>query len=186
MMTKQKVDWSTILISQGSPMLTRESDDILTAISWAVLRQEMFMAAMHQTPVGTSINLSKLGSIGQGDDHALSNQMLLNLMETLDYCFGDDKSTATYDRLLHRALLWKETLPESFTPVMYSRRRKGETFPQIWFLNDCIATGVQYFQLVRILLIVHDPRFPRTSRSQKVATQWVDVSLFPCLLRIAR
>lgn len=103
--------------------------------------------------------------------------MLVELLATVQYCFGDDKNTATYDRLLESSSTWMMTNPSSFTPVMIRRRQGGEVFPDIWLLNDCVAAGLQYFHLARILLVVHDPRVPRLCRAGQEASRWIDVSV---------
>ncbi|KAH7143570.1 hypothetical protein EDB81DRAFT_652709 [Dactylonectria macrodidyma] len=146
-------------------------DDVL----WARLRQEVFLAVLHQIPLTMDVSRPQLEHLTQGrDDRARANQMLVELLATVQYCFGDDKNTATYDRLLESSSTWMTTNPSSFTPVMTRRRQKNDVFPDIWLLNDCVAAGLQYFHLARILLVVHDPRVPRLGRAGQEAARLID------------
>ncbi|KAF7542237.1 hypothetical protein G7Z17_g11763 [Cylindrodendrum hubeiense] len=155
----------------GSRTLETSRDDVL----WARLRQELFLAVMNQIPLGMDVSRARLDHLTQSrDDHARANRMLVELLATVQYCFGDDKNTAAYDRLLEASSTWMMRNPSSFTPVMIRRRQKGEVFPDIWLLNDCVAAGLQYFHLARILLVVHDPRVPRLCKAGQDASRWID------------
>ncbi|KAK7432223.1 hypothetical protein QQZ08_001168 [Neonectria magnoliae] len=144
---------------QTSPLAPRALETLHDDVLWARLRQELYLAVLNQIPLSMDVAHSRFDHLTQsGDDRARANKMLVDLLATVQYCFGNDKSTATYDRLLESSSNWMMTNPSSFTPVMIRRRQAGEVFPEIWLLNDCVAAGLQYFHLARILLVVYDPR----------------------------
>ncbi|KPM44085.1 hypothetical protein AK830_g2400 [Neonectria ditissima] len=160
---------------QTSPLASRALENLHDDVLWARLRQELFLAVLNQIPLNIDVTHSRFDLLTQnGDDRARANRMLVDLLATVQYCFGDDKSTATYDRLLDSSSHWMMTNPSSFTPVMIRRRQAGEVFPDIWLLNDCVAAGLQYFHLARILLVVYDPRVPRLRRAGQEASRWID------------
>lgn len=75
---------------------------------------------------------------------------------------------------------------QSFLPIYiheadYSR---GEVFPEIWYLNHCQLTGIQYLELARILLVVYDPKIPHMGLGRRAAVQSVDQALIAIVLRI--
>ncbi|KAI5458693.1 hypothetical protein BGZ63DRAFT_362543 [Mariannaea sp. PMI_226] len=144
-------------------------------ILWARLRQEIFMSISNQEPLTLSSDQSGLEHMARTrDDRARANQMLIGLMDIVQYCFGSDKNTYSYDKLVESSSTWMMTNPSSFSPVMIRRRQAGDVFPEIWFLNDCVAAGLQYFHLARILLVVYDPRVPQLCRARKQASQWIE------------
>ncbi|KAH7159565.1 hypothetical protein B0J13DRAFT_433870 [Dactylonectria estremocensis] len=156
-------------------LLSRSLDASHDDVLWARLRQELFLAVLHQIPLTMDVSRSRLDHLTRDrDDRTRANKMLIELLATVQYCFGDDKNTATYDRLLESCSTWMTTNPSSFTPVMICRRQERDVFPDIWLLNDCVAAGLQYFHLARILLIVHNPRVPRLGRAGQEAARWID------------
>ncbi|KAK7397751.1 hypothetical protein QQX98_012878 [Neonectria punicea] len=160
---------------QTSPLASRALETLHDDVLWARLRQELFLAVLNQIPLSIDVAHSRFDHLTQSrDDRARANKMLVDLLATVQYCFGNDKSTATYDRLLESSSNWMVTNPSSFTPVMIRRRQAGEVFPDIWLLNDCVAAGLQYFHLARILLVVYDPRVPRLCRAGQEASRWID------------
>ncbi|KAH6984509.1 hypothetical protein BKA56DRAFT_581102 [Ilyonectria sp. MPI-CAGE-AT-0026] len=160
---------------QVSPLASRPLETSHDDVLWARLRQELFLAVLNQIPPSMDVARSRLDRLTESrDDRARANKMLVELLATVQYCFGDDKNTSTYDRLLESSSTWMMTNPSSFTPVMIRRRQGREVFPDIWLLNDCVAAGLQYFHLARILLVVHDPRVPRLCRAGQEASRWID------------
>lgn len=161
-----------------SPLSTRVPVTFHDAVMWACLRQELFLAVMNQAPIDDQDTYrSALEHLTHtSDDFSRTNRMLLKLMEVVRFCFGEGKDTTTYDELLESTASWMRSTPASFTPVMTRRKCNGAPFPEIWLLNDCIASGLQYYHLSRILLIVHDPRVPRLCRARREASRWIDVS----------
>jgi hypothetical protein len=165
----------------GSPLSSRALETFHDDILWARLRQEIFWAVLNQEPLTLNLSRSRLEHLTRTrDDRARANKMLVELMDTVQYCFGADKNTSTYDRLLESSSTWMVTNPSSFTPVMIRRRQPGEVFPEIWLLNDCVAAGLQYFHLARIFLVVYDPRVPQLCRARKQASRWIEVSEAHC------
>ncbi|KAH7249600.1 hypothetical protein B0J15DRAFT_497965 [Fusarium solani] len=161
-----------------SPLLTRVPITFHDAVMWACLRQELFLAVMNQAPIDQDTYRSGLEHLTHtSDDFSRTNRMLLKLMEVVRFCFGEGKDTTTYDELLESTASWMRSTPASFTPVMTRRKCNGEPFPEIWLLNDCIAAGLQYYHLSRILLIVHDPRVPRLCRARREASRWIDAQV---------
>lgn len=133
---------------------------------------------MHQTPIDMDLDRLNVDFHMQPtNDESWTKMILLYLVETAQYCFGDDKSPEKYDKLLSQVSAWADKKPCSFTPVYSCASKVGSMLPELWFLNDCVAAGLQYYHLIRILLTSHHPRIPRLGSAQKAATQWIDVSL---------
>ncbi|KJZ74272.1 hypothetical protein HIM_06278 [Hirsutella minnesotensis 3608] len=138
---------------------------------WAVLWQELYIAIMHQTPLPPGSDEHLLHELTSGgDDRTWTNRMLLHLFNTVRYCFSEERSTATYDRLVSYSATWMESKPSSFDPV-FIRISRDAMFPHISLLNDVVAAGLQYYHLVRILLLAHNPRLPLLGAAQKTAKQ---------------
>ncbi|CAM1501234.1 Fc.00g103960.m01.CDS01 [Cosmosporella sp. VM-42] len=151
------------------------SEQFLQAIFWARLRQELYLAIMSQAPMQLNMNTINIDNfIRPDEDEAWAKQMILYLVDTVQYCFGDAKDPTIYDRLLGQASAWAETKPNSFTPVYLHHPQDGSMLPEIWLLDDTIAAGLQFYHLVRILLTSHNPRIPRLGNAQKTATKWID------------
>lgn len=76
------------------------------------------------------------------DDCTWANRIILHCAETLTFCYGEDGQTIEkYKELLDYNQAWQILTPPTFNPI-YSKqpdRAKGEVFPAVWYLDDCIG-----------------------------------------------
>ncbi|KAI3392525.1 hypothetical protein diail_5536 [Diaporthe ilicicola] len=71
---------------------------------------------------------------------------------------------------------WMKNRPETCSPVFICKE-EDKPFPEICLLNDNVVLGLQYYHLVRILLIAYDPGIPRLGLEQKAAVRSMDEAL---------
>lgn len=105
-----------------------------------------------------------------------TNRILLQLVDTLDYCYGSHLETAE-DSIQRHRMLWDQSdqwylmKPPSFDPVAVEKIQGGypasSSFKsKIWVLSDAAATGLLNYHLLRILLLSFDPTMPRIGPSR--------------------
>lgn len=145
---------------------------------WASLRQEMFIAITnHDGKACVSWDMETLHQLQSSPgDEKWTNRVFLQLISALQYCSGDTKSSAVYDRLVDDLGQWMQSKPTWFTPILFQPPQNGQLFPGIWLLNEFAAVASQYYHLVRIILIAHNPRMPSLGPAKRVAAQRRDVS----------
>lgn len=125
---------------------------------------------MHQRPVNIDLNHPCLSQDTQGsEDDTWANRIFLHLLDAIQYCFGDERNPATYDRLVSYLSTWVESKPNSFRPVFIRRNATGAGFPEIWLLNSAVASGLQWYHLARVLLLAHNPRLPQFGAAKRSA-----------------
>lgn len=147
-------------------------------VLWASVRQAIYMAIMHQkTPVlyRECLNIDPT-STSPGDDRRWAARITLLLVDVICYCFGEDKSLAGHSALVEYAEEWMKNRPETFSPVFICKE-DDRPFPEIFLLNEHAVLGLQYYHLVRILLIAYDPGIPRLGLEQKAAVRSMDETL---------
>lgn len=145
-------------------------------IIWAGLWQEMFLSVMHQRPVNADMNHPCLRQDIQGsDDRTWASRIFLHLLDAIQYCFGEERSPATYDRLVSYLATWMESKPDYFRPIFFRRDDTGAGFPEIWLLNSAVVSGLQWYHLVRVLLLAHNPRLPQFGAAKRSAKRTRDV-----------
>ncbi|KAF2452412.1 hypothetical protein BDY21DRAFT_294800, partial [Lineolata rhizophorae] len=145
------------------------------AAFWVGLRQEVYMAVIHQRPIG--LNLDRLTfdrSFSPAADHVWANRMVLHLANVIQYCFGDDGNIATYKQLVEYSAAWMASKPPSFIPIFVEQPEGENMFPEVLLLSDSIVVGLQYYHLARILLIAHNPKIPRLGPAQRTAIRLMD------------
>lgn len=101
--------------------------------------------------------------------------MVVLCADVLRFCFSDAPQTnEAYTYLENQVQTWYSSKPASFTPVYYREARGEEIFPEIWYVGDEYATGVQHFHLSRILLSSHNPSIPRLGPGRAAALKAMD------------
>ncbi|KAE8333572.1 hypothetical protein BDV39DRAFT_199291 [Aspergillus sergii] len=101
-----------------------------------------------------------------------ANRVILNCAHTLMYCYDERSHTVKeYEQLWDYNQGWNRMAPPTFNPIYLRQpdRSKGEVFPELWFLDDCIVTAIQHWHLARILLAAFDPRVPRLGPGRRAA-----------------
>lgn len=147
-------------------------------VLWASVRQAIYMAIMHQKPpilYRECLNIDPT-STSPGDDRRWAARITLLLVDVICYCFGEDKSLTEHSALVEYAEEWMKNRPETFSPVFICKE-DDRPFPEIFLLNEHAVLGLQYYHLVRILLIAYDPGIPRLGLEQKAAVRSMDETL---------
>lgn len=183
--------WSRLL-SVGSA-----AETIRHAVFWAFVREEIYISIMYQRRPTCFIDpgsgrLDVESGLGPADDYSWANRITWHLLVVLEYCFGEHKDVTTYGRLVDYAEAWMQARPASFTPIfIQDKRSRGiedspegarqeeplTYFPDIICLSDLAVLGLQYYHLVRILLIAYDPGIPRVGFDQRAAARAIDQSM---------
>lgn len=142
---------------------------------------------MQQRPVNVNINNPCFNQNAQGnDDRSWANRMLLHLLDAIQYCFGEERSPAAYDRLVSYLATWAESKPASFRPLFIRKSLHGAVFPEIWLLNSAAVAGLQWYHLARILLLANNPRLPQFGAAKRSAKSSRDVRKIVFILRLPR
>ncbi|UDD59891.1 hypothetical protein AFCA_007309 [Aspergillus flavus] len=105
-------------------------------------------------------------------DPTWANRVILHCAHTLTYCYDERSHTMKeYEKLWDYNQGWDRMVPPTFNPIYLRQpdRSKGEVFPELWFLDDCIVTAIQHWHLARILLLAFDPRVPRLGPGRRAA-----------------
>lgn len=147
-------------------------------VLWASVRQSIYLAVMHQKPpvlYRECLNIDP-ATTSPGDDRKWAAKITLLLVDVICYCFGEDKSLAGHSTLVEYAEEWMKNRPETFSPL-FACKEDDRPFPEIFLLNDNVVLGLQYYHLVRILLIAYDPGIPRLGLEQKAAVRSMDETL---------
>lgn len=162
---------------QNPHNFTPSSDSNEGKLLWTSVWLDLYRSITRETTVQSTLHRSTLGEMSLGtDDRTWTNRILLNLVDAVDYSFGTTQSSATYNRLISYSTTWMESKPDSFTPILIQESSKGLTFPEILLISDIAIAGLQYYHLVRILLIANNPLVPRFGSSRKPAIEKQDVS----------
>lgn len=159
-----------------SPGVLREPDR-LTSLRRAALivafRQEVYMAFACQRPVLPAFYLPEIDRCldSPTDDGTWTNRILLHLVDTLKFCFGDepmspDQAMEKHSDLLKYAEEWYAKKPPSFNALFLDENTDRRIAPDIWILSDAAATGLLNYHLLRILLLSFDPHTPRVGPSR--------------------
>ncbi|KAF7527325.1 hypothetical protein G7054_g10529 [Neopestalotiopsis clavispora] len=151
------------------------------------LRQELFIALVSQRPVLPAFSLLRFNRSLEGptDDYTWANRIMPFAVDVLDFCYGQNttssiESAIRFDELTAYAEQWFDRKPATFNPIYVeetfgnkegSGERTGCLYPTIWLLNDAVATGLQNYYLVRILLLAYNPHMPRTGPTRKMFLQ---------------
>ncbi|KAB8237441.1 uncharacterized protein BDW43DRAFT_297746 [Aspergillus alliaceus] len=151
------------------------SGGLRLASFWVGVRQEFHTSFIKQRVF--QLDLSHYDNttyrlLEQADDPTWANRVILHCAHTLIYCYGTRSHTLKeYGQLWDYSQEWQRMVPPTFNPI-YSRqpeRSKGEVFPELWYLDDCIVTAIQHWHLARILLLAFDPRVPRLGPRRRAA-----------------
>ncbi|EME49909.1 hypothetical protein DOTSEDRAFT_68653 [Dothistroma septosporum NZE10] len=146
------------------------------AAFWVGLRQEVYVAFVNQRPVLPALEHCNVDrSFETADDHIWACRMVVLCADTLRFCFSDGHHTAVnYKYLEEQVQHWWTSKPSSFVPVYYREPEGEEAFPEIWYVADEHATGIQHFHLARILLASHNPSTPRLGPGRASALRTMD------------
>ncbi|KAK6396062.1 hypothetical protein LTR65_010172 [Meristemomyces frigidus] len=155
------------------------SGGLRQAAFWVGLRQEIYVAFVNQRsiiPALTHCNIDR--SLDAAADHVWACRMVVLCADVIRYCFGEgDQPVATYIFLTDAVEQWHTSTPLSFRPVYYHEADaagNGNVFPEKWFVDDAIVTGLNHYHLARILLASYNPRVPRLGPGRAVALRTMD------------
>lgn len=176
------------------------SSELRQASFWVGLRQEIYIAFVNERPVKMNLEHSFIDqSLSPADDNTWANRIIVNCAKITQFCFGqDEKQSHRYEELEDYDRKWRESRPVSFLPL--SRRppdpSRGEVFPEIIYLNHAVGKftpstsliksslekviGILHGIFARVLLMCHNPKFPRIGPGHKKALQNLEVRInFP-------
>ncbi|KAJ4160217.1 hypothetical protein NW754_003341 [Fusarium falciforme] len=126
------------------------------------------MAFACQRPVLPAFSLPEIDRCldNPTDDGTWTNRILLHLVDTLKFCFGDepmrpDQAMEKHSDLLKYAEEWYAKKSPSFNALFLDENTERRIAPDIWILSDAAATGLLNYHLLRILLLSFDPHTPR-------------------------
>lgn len=101
--------------------------------------------------------------------------MVVLCADVIRYCFSEEPQTiAMFKYLEDQVRTWHSSKPATFTPVFYRDPEDDQIFPEIWFVGDEYATGIQHYHLSRILLSSHNPSIPRLGPGRAAALHTMD------------
>ncbi|OJJ77409.1 hypothetical protein ASPBRDRAFT_36628 [Aspergillus brasiliensis CBS 101740] len=145
------------------------------AAFWVGIRQEFHKAFLEQRVAELDLSCcdgSAYRRLDPTDDPTWANRAVLHGVDVLRYCYSEaDQTRWHYEELCAYNRQWQVLTPPTFDPLYYRPPNivKGEIFPVLWYLDDCIVTGIQHWHLARLLLTVFDPTVPRLGPGRKAA-----------------
>ncbi|GKZ37417.1 hypothetical protein AbraIFM66950_008940 [Aspergillus brasiliensis] len=145
------------------------------AAFWVGIRQEIHKAFLEQRVVELDLSCcdgSAYRRLDSTDDPTWANRAVLHCVDVLRYCYSEeDQRRWHYEELCAYNQQWQALTPPTFDPLYYRPANilKGQIFPVLWYLDDCIVTGIQHWHLARLLLTVFDPTVPRLGPGRKPA-----------------
>jgi len=120
----------------------------------------------------------------------------------MSFSFSDNPSSvAIYEDLVEWGAAWHTHKPTTFAPIYYSDPSNNANtttaaistpqtvrsicteadvnpvFPELWYLNDLVITGLAHYHLSQILLLAHDPRLPRLGPRRAAALRDMDAQI---------
>ncbi|KAJ9635243.1 hypothetical protein H2199_008730 [Coniosporium tulheliwenetii] len=143
------------------------------------IRQEIWMAVVHQRPMKISSEHSRIDrTLSPTDDHGVwACRMVLFCTDVVQSCFGETElSVARYFELLSYDVRWLASRPVSWQPFIHkpADHSRGEVFPQLWLMNDAMVLGTLHHHLARLLLACFNPTIPRVGLGHKSARKAAD------------
>lgn len=137
---------------------------------WVAMRQEIYMGFVHNRTVDSSFFVGNLSPLLEpvDDDCNYANRIIFHCLTCLRYCYGDEERSISKWENLNDCLesLWSDK-PQCFEPL-WSNWANGAFFPELWYLNDAVTTGIQHYHLARVLLSAHSPKIPRLGPRQTI------------------
>lgn len=164
------------------------------------LRQEVTAAYLHKRPLRYPLAAwDALDSLDEEfqQDFIWSDRSLLHCARTIEYCYGSETSSASrteqkWLELKRYEIYWKESTAIAFQPIFESLpdRSQGRIFGQVSFLNDIHLTARQFFELSRILVLVHCPTagstYPSADETLELLTEEVRRTvIFLCSIAVS-
>ncbi|KAK4506883.1 hypothetical protein PRZ48_000616 [Zasmidium cellare] len=159
------------------------SGGLRQAAFWVGLRQEVYVAFVNQRPVLPALEHCNVDrSFEAAEDHIWACRMVVLCADVLRYCFSESQesqaqSLATCRYLVEQVQQWYDSKPASFTPVFHREPTESEVFPEIWYVSDSHATGIQHYHLSLILLTSHNPSIPRLGPGRTAALKTMDAEI---------
>ncbi|CCF40314.1 hypothetical protein CH063_10914 [Colletotrichum higginsianum] len=133
---------------------------------WLALRQEIYMAFVHNRAVHPNFfpSIRKLLELGERDENAVdcsyANRVIAICATCLTHCYGrESHHRRSYMRLKDDLDAWWKGKPWYFEAMWTNPETKF--LPEEQYITDAVVTGLQNYHLSRMLLIVHNPKAPR-------------------------
>lgn len=145
------------------------------AVYWFGLRQEIYVSFVKQRPIHDSFKRCTMDvPLNPIDDFDWANSIIARTGEVIQFCFDErEHSTTNYDHIVQHFDAWFMQKPDSYMPIYSVEADSSRVFPEMWFLNDAVITGLQHYHLGRALLAVYNPRIPRLGVAHRNALKEV-------------
>lgn len=162
--------------------------DLSEAAFWVGLRQEIYSAMMHHKTLKLNLEHCQVDrTVNPATDFTWANRACVHCADVLNVCFSDDGITiSNWGKLREYNINWKETRPESFTPIFYreASEEEGREIPEIWHHHACHIIGVQHHLLASLLLSIFNPQIPKTGRGRREAERAVEIAIKSDLMEL--
>ncbi|THY33532.1 hypothetical protein D6D00_00956, partial [Aureobasidium pullulans] len=145
------------------------------AVYWFGLRQEIYVSFVKQRPIHDSFKRCTMDvPLNPIDDFDWANSIIARTGEVIQFCFDErEHSTTNYDHIVQHFDAWFIQKPDSYMPIYAVEANPSKVFPELWYLNDAVITGLQHYHLGRALLAVYNPRIPRLGVAHRNALKEV-------------
>ncbi|KAH0017954.1 hypothetical protein KCU78_g7359, partial [Aureobasidium melanogenum] len=145
------------------------------AVYWFGLRQEIYVSFVKQRPIHDSFKRCTMDvPLNPIDDFDWANSIIARTGEVIQFCFDErEHSTTNYDNIVQHFDAWFMQKPDSYMPIYFVEANSTNVFPELWYLNDAVITGLQHYHLGRALLAVYNPRIPRLGVAHRNALKEV-------------
>ncbi|KAG9962394.1 hypothetical protein KCU61_g4772, partial [Aureobasidium melanogenum] len=145
------------------------------AVYWFGLRQEIYVSFVKQRPIHDSFKRCTMDvPLNPIDDFDWANSIIARTGEVIQFCFDErEHSTTNYDNIVQHFDAWFMQKPDSYMPIYSVEANSTNVFPELWYLNDAVITGLQHYHLGRALLAVYNPRIPRLGVAHRNALKEV-------------
>lgn len=111
------------------------------AASWISLRQDIYLALVHQQPIGIRLeNYLESKAFDKGDDSAWANLIVHLFAKVLALAFDTQQngSAEKWQALETEIEEWNESKPDSFNPISFQDSSFDEenSISEIWMLSS--------------------------------------------------
>lgn len=150
---------------------------IRQAAFWVFIRQDIYMALIHQRPMRCDLDSFNVDvTFVSRDDSTWANWAIWILARIVQFCFGlQERGWEKWSVLNELMDTWEQCKPFSFTPYFHKERNVEEKLyfpvmyhwdrvqgtplvPAFFWAMLIVVTAWQYFHIGRILLAIYDPR----------------------------
>ena len=148
------------------------SSQLLRAVFWLHLRQEIYNAYLYQRSVVTDLSNCSFESENESEDDDMWLHQIVYIAALVSkWAFGEDASHARWHELCKMVDVWESRRPTSFDPIYFRTRDppNGRYFPEVCYVTDEHVAAAHFFYMAKLLRTTHDPNLPRIGQRTKSA-----------------